>query len=70
VFFIFFRPHLGEGGVVVFLTWFMILMSVNLLTSSFTRHSGSRSPRKVGFSQTPDRTGFLYMERVCDIWSH
>jgi hypothetical protein len=28
-----FGPHLGEGGVIVFVTWFIIVMSVNLLTS-------------------------------------
>jgi hypothetical protein len=64
-----FRPHLGEGGVIVFLTWFMILMSVNLLTSSFTRHSASRSPRKVGFSQTlTEPVSSIWNGR--DIWSH
>ena len=31
-----FGPHLGEGGVIVFLTWFIILMSVNLQTSFLT----------------------------------
>jgi tripartite ATP-independent transporter DctM subunit len=31
-----FGPHIGEGGVVVFLTWFIILMSVNLQTSFLT----------------------------------
>jgi TRAP-type mannitol/chloroaromatic compound transport system permease large subunit len=31
-----FGPHLGEGGVIVFLTWFTILMSVNLQTSFLT----------------------------------
>jgi tripartite ATP-independent transporter DctM subunit len=31
-----FGAHLGEGGVVVFLTWFIILMSVNLQTSFLT----------------------------------
>ena len=62
-------PHLGEGGVIVFLTWFMILMSVNLLTSSFSRHSASRSPRKVGFSQTlTEPVSSIW--NGCDIWSH
>jgi tripartite ATP-independent transporter DctM subunit len=31
-----FGPHLGEGGVIVFLAWFIILMSVNLQTSFLT----------------------------------
>lgn len=31
-----FGPHIGEGGVIVFLTWFIILMSVNLQTSFLT----------------------------------
>jgi tripartite ATP-independent transporter DctM subunit len=31
-----FGPHLGEGGAIVFLTWFIILMSVNLQTSFLT----------------------------------
>jgi tripartite ATP-independent transporter DctM subunit len=31
-----FGPHIGEGGAVVFLTWFIILMSVNLQTSFLT----------------------------------
>jgi tripartite ATP-independent transporter DctM subunit len=31
-----FGPYLGEGGVVLFLTWFIILMSVNLQTSFLT----------------------------------
>jgi tripartite ATP-independent transporter DctM subunit len=31
-----FGPHLGEGGVLVFLTWFIILVSVNLQTSFLT----------------------------------
>jgi tripartite ATP-independent transporter DctM subunit len=31
-----FGAHLGEGGVIVFLTWFIILMSVNLQTSFLT----------------------------------
>ncbi len=31
-----FGPHLGEGGVIAFLTWFIILMSVNLQTSFLT----------------------------------
>ena len=31
-----FGPHLGAGGVIVFLTWFIILMSVNLQTSFLT----------------------------------
>jgi TRAP-type mannitol/chloroaromatic compound transport system permease large subunit len=31
-----FGPHIGEGGVMVFLTWFIILMSVNLQTSFLT----------------------------------
>jgi TRAP-type mannitol/chloroaromatic compound transport system permease large subunit len=31
-----FGPHVGEGGVIVFLTWFIILMSVNLQTSFLT----------------------------------
>jgi tripartite ATP-independent transporter DctM subunit len=31
-----FGPHLGEGGPIVFLTWFIILMSVNLQTSFLT----------------------------------
>lgn len=35
-----FGPHLGEGGVIVFLTWFIILMSVKLQTSFLTPQSG------------------------------
>jgi tripartite ATP-independent transporter DctM subunit len=31
-----FGPHLGEGGAIVFVTWFIILMSVNLQTSFLT----------------------------------
>jgi tripartite ATP-independent transporter DctM subunit len=31
-----FGPHIGEGGAIVFLTWFIILMSVNLQTSFLT----------------------------------
>jgi tripartite ATP-independent transporter DctM subunit len=31
-----FGSHLGEGGVILFLTWFIILMSVNLQTSFLT----------------------------------
>jgi tripartite ATP-independent transporter DctM subunit len=31
-----FGAHVGEGGVIVFLTWFIILMSVNLQTSFLT----------------------------------
>jgi tripartite ATP-independent transporter DctM subunit len=31
-----FGPHLGEGGAIVFITWFIILMSVNLQTSFLT----------------------------------
>jgi TRAP-type mannitol/chloroaromatic compound transport system permease large subunit len=31
-----FGPHLGEGGPILFLTWFIILMSVNLQTSFLT----------------------------------
>ena len=31
-----FGPHIGEGAPIVFLTWFIILMSVNLQTSFLT----------------------------------
>jgi tripartite ATP-independent transporter DctM subunit len=31
-----FGPHLGEGGPILFMTWFVILMSVNLQTSFLT----------------------------------
>jgi tripartite ATP-independent transporter DctM subunit len=31
-----FGPHLGEGGPVLFITWFIIMMSVNLQTSFLT----------------------------------
>lgn len=31
-----FGPHLGEGGPVIFLTWFVIMLSVNLQTSFLT----------------------------------
>jgi tripartite ATP-independent transporter DctM subunit len=31
-----FGPHLGQGGPIVFLTWFIVLMSVNLQTSFLT----------------------------------
>ncbi|HXV08593.1 MAG TPA: TRAP transporter large permease subunit [Burkholderiales bacterium] len=31
-----FGPHLGEGGPILFLTWFVIMMSVNLQTSFLT----------------------------------
>jgi tripartite ATP-independent transporter DctM subunit len=31
-----FGPHIGAGGLIVFLTWFIILMSVNLQTSFLT----------------------------------
>jgi tripartite ATP-independent transporter DctM subunit len=31
-----FGPHIGEGGPIVFLTWFIILMSVNLQTAFLT----------------------------------
>lgn len=31
-----FGPHIGEGGPIVFLTWFVIMMSVNLQTSFLT----------------------------------
>jgi tripartite ATP-independent transporter DctM subunit len=31
-----FGPHLGEGGPIVFMTWFIIMMSVNLQTSFLT----------------------------------
>jgi tripartite ATP-independent transporter DctM subunit len=31
-----FGPYLGEGGVTLFLTWFIVLMSVNLQTSFLT----------------------------------
>ncbi len=31
-----FGPHLGQGGPIVFLTWFIIMMSVNLQTSFLT----------------------------------
>jgi tripartite ATP-independent transporter DctM subunit len=31
-----FGPHLGDGGPILFLTWFIILMSVNLQTSFLT----------------------------------
>ncbi len=31
-----FGPHIGEGGPVLFLTWFVIMMSVNLQTSFLT----------------------------------
>jgi tripartite ATP-independent transporter DctM subunit len=31
-----FGPHLGEGGPILFITWFIIMMSVNLQTSFLT----------------------------------
>ncbi|HUF22050.1 MAG TPA: TRAP transporter large permease subunit [Burkholderiales bacterium] len=31
-----FGPHLGDGGPILFLTWFVIMMSVNLQTSFLT----------------------------------
>jgi TRAP-type mannitol/chloroaromatic compound transport system permease large subunit len=31
-----FGPHLGEGGPIVFMTWFVIMMAVNLQTSFLT----------------------------------
>ena len=31
-----FGPHLGQGGPILFLTWFIIMMSVNLQTSFLT----------------------------------
>ena len=31
-----FGPHIGEGGPIVFLTWFVVMMSVNLQTSFLT----------------------------------
>jgi len=31
-----FGPHLGEGGPILFLTWFVVMMSVNLQTSFLT----------------------------------
>jgi tripartite ATP-independent transporter DctM subunit len=31
-----FGPHIGEGGPIVFLTWFVIMLSVNLQTSFLT----------------------------------
>jgi TRAP-type mannitol/chloroaromatic compound transport system permease large subunit len=31
-----FSGHLGDGGSIVFLTWFIVLMSVNLQTSFLT----------------------------------
>jgi tripartite ATP-independent transporter DctM subunit len=31
-----FGPHIGEGGPIVFLTWFIILMSINLQTAFLT----------------------------------
>ena len=31
-----FGPHLGQGGPILFLTWFIVLMSVNLQTSFLT----------------------------------
>lgn len=31
-----FGPHLGQGGPILFLTWFVIMMSVNLQTSFLT----------------------------------
>jgi tripartite ATP-independent transporter DctM subunit len=31
-----FGPHLGEGGPILFMTWFIIMMSVNLQTSFLT----------------------------------
>jgi TRAP-type mannitol/chloroaromatic compound transport system permease large subunit len=31
-----FGPHIGEGAPIVFLTWFIIMMSVNLQTSFLT----------------------------------
>ncbi|MEO8133491.1 MAG: TRAP transporter large permease subunit [Betaproteobacteria bacterium] len=31
-----FGPHLGEGGPILFMTWFVIMMSVNLQTSFLT----------------------------------
>jgi tripartite ATP-independent transporter DctM subunit len=31
-----FGPHLGEGGPILFVTWFVIMMSVNLQTSFLT----------------------------------
>ncbi len=31
-----FGPHIGEGGPIIFLTWFVVMMSVNLQTSFLT----------------------------------
>jgi hypothetical protein len=31
-----FGPHIGQGGPILFLTWFVIMMSVNLQTSFLT----------------------------------
>ena len=31
-----FGPHIGDGGPIVFLTWFVVMMSVNLQTSFLT----------------------------------
>jgi TRAP-type mannitol/chloroaromatic compound transport system permease large subunit len=31
-----FGPHIGAGGPIVFLTWFVIMLSVNLQTSFLT----------------------------------
>ncbi len=31
-----FGPHIGEGGPILFLTWFVVMMSVNLQTSFLT----------------------------------
>jgi len=31
-----FGPHIGQGGPIVFLTWFVVMMSVNLQTSFLT----------------------------------
>ena len=31
-----FGPHIGDGGPIVFLTWFVIMLSVNLQTSFLT----------------------------------
>jgi len=31
-----FGPHIGDGGPIVFLTWFVVMLSVNLQTSFLT----------------------------------
>jgi TRAP-type mannitol/chloroaromatic compound transport system permease large subunit len=31
-----FGPHIGDGGPIVFLTWFCVMLSVNLQTSFLT----------------------------------